>query len=193
MSVRPEPHGADPEDPVLPAHTSCSFLIDCDEPPVQKLASSLGAAGSPAPAELAAFVSHHIEKKSYGRAFDVASVVAVRREGDCTEHATLLAALARSRGLPARIVLGLALVHLPGEAPQAFGHAWTEIHEQGRWQVHDAALHAALTTQTASNPGPVRVDYLPLQLITDEGPGFGKQMLSGAGPLQMRGVQVGSK
>jgi transglutaminase-like putative cysteine protease len=193
LSARLEPRDTGLADPVLPAHTACSFLIDCEEPAVRELAASFRSASNLASDELVAFVSEHIEKKSYGRGFDVASVVATRKEGDCTEHATLLAALARSRGLPARVVLGLALVRLPGGPPQAFGHAWTEIYEQGRWTTQDAALHGILAPPAEEGTKPVRVDYLPLQVITDEGPGFGKQLLSGANVLQMRGVQVPSR
>ncbi len=54
--------------------------------------------------------------------------------GDCNEHAVLLAALARSIGLPARVVAGL--VYLDG----AFlYHAWCEVW-LGRWVTADPAL-----------------------------------------------------
>lgn len=54
--------------------------------------------------------------------------------GDCNEHAVLLAALARSVGLPARVVAGL--VYLDG----AFlYHAWCEVW-LGRWVTADPAL-----------------------------------------------------
>ena len=39
-----------------------------------------------------------------------AAEVARSREGDCTEHAVLLAALARARGIPARVAMGLVYV-----------------------------------------------------------------------------------
>jgi len=59
------------------------------------------------------------------------------REGDCTEHAVLAAALCRAVGLPARVTTGLA--YLP--ARNAFGpHAWVQVHIGGRWFSLDAAL-----------------------------------------------------
>ena len=56
-------------------------------------------------------------------------------EGDCNEHATLLAALGRAAGLPTRVVAGA--VYLDG----AFlYHAWCEIW-LGRWVSIDPAFH----------------------------------------------------
>ena len=52
--------------------------------------------------------------------------------GDCTEHAVLLAALAQSVGIPARMVAGLAY------AEKAFHyHAWNELYV-GEWVEMDA-------------------------------------------------------
>lgn len=49
-------------------------------------------------------------------------------EGDCNEHAVLLAALARAVGLPARVVAGVVY------ANDAFQyHAWNEVWLDGRW------------------------------------------------------------
>lgn len=53
------------------------------------------------------------------------------RLGDCTEFADLLTTLARSIGLPARTVFGLA--YADGQAPAFAYHAWNEIYANGRW------------------------------------------------------------
>lgn len=56
-------------------------------------------------------------------------------EGDCNEHAVLLAALARAAGIPTRVVAGA--VYLDG----AFlYHAWCEVW-LGRWVSIDPAFH----------------------------------------------------
>jgi len=69
--------------------------------------------------------------------FGRASEVARSREGDCTEHAVLLAALCRARGIPARVAMGL--VH--SEAAGGFAyHMWTECWLGGRWMPLDATL-----------------------------------------------------
>jgi len=67
--------------------------------------------------------------------------VATTRQGDCTEHALLLTAIARASGIPARVATGLAYVPRFGERENVFvPHAWTEAYVDGRWQGFDAAL-----------------------------------------------------
>jgi len=56
-------------------------------------------------------------------------------EGDCNEHATLLAALGRAAGLPTRVAAGA--VYLDGAF---FYHAWCEVW-LGRWVSIDPTFH----------------------------------------------------
>ena len=59
------------------------------------------------------------------------------RKGDCTEHAVLLAALCRARGIPARVAIGLSYV----SAAKGFGyHMWNEVWIDGTWAPLDATL-----------------------------------------------------
>lgn len=77
------------------------------------------------------------ENFSFTQAFATAADVAKTREGDCSENAVYLAALARALGIPARVAIGL--VYMQGR--QAFGyHMWTEVHVGGRWIPMDATL-----------------------------------------------------
>jgi len=57
------------------------------------------------------------------------------KEGDCNEHAVLLAALARAAGIPARIAAGA--VYLDGKF---LYHAWNEVWLGSQWVSLDAAL-----------------------------------------------------
>ncbi|MBL7174654.1 MAG: lasso peptide biosynthesis protein [Desulfobacteraceae bacterium] len=57
------------------------------------------------------------------------------RVGDCNEHATLLTALLRASGIPARLCIGL--VYTRGKF---FYHAWTEAYV-GEWISIDATLN----------------------------------------------------
>lgn len=60
-------------------------------------------------------------------------------QGVCQDHAHVLIALARLRGLPARYVSGYLHATQDGEAHDA-AHAWTEIHVEGLgWVGFDAA------------------------------------------------------
>ena len=55
-------------------------------------------------------------------------------EGDCNEHAVLLAALARAAGIPAEVEAGL--VYLRG---RFYYHAWNVLYI-GKWVTADAVL-----------------------------------------------------
>lgn len=157
-----------------------SFYVDYDEPSVQKLRPAVQAqyGASPTPAELARFVDAVLARKTMGRLLDPASVAATRGEGDCTEHAVLLAAVARLFGHASRVVHGLAVAELQGRW-LALGHAWTEIHDGKGWRVHDA-----------THPPAGRVLYLPLGLVEDEGPGFAAASLRSLNPLDVARVEL---
>ena len=61
-----------------------------------------------------------------------ATVVLETRVGDCNEHATLLTALLRASGIPAKLSIGLTYTR-----GQFFYHAWTEAYV-GEWISIDA-------------------------------------------------------
>ena len=65
--------------------------------------------------------------------------MAASREGACTQHAVLLAALARARGIPARVVVGL--VYTESHPGFAF-HMWDEAWIGDRWIPLDATRGA---------------------------------------------------
>jgi len=155
-----------------------TFVIDFDEPVFAELQTAMKEQQvKPEREALVAFVDRFIDKKS-PRGWDLASTVARRREGDCTEHAVLTAALARLQGQPARVVVGLALIS-QGTDHQAFGHAWTEMLEGGKWVVADAALSGQTDI----------VRYLPLSLIEDEGIGY-QMALAGVSRRWVQRVEV---
>lgn len=152
-------------------HRTPSFVIDYDEVPVRSAIDELRAEAGDSPTAdgLSEFVFHYIRNKAYLGSFDLASRVAATRTGDCTEHAVLLAALARASGLPARVVIGVVLVEMAGGV-QGFGHAWTEVYSADGWQLADATLPEVA-------PGVVRVRYLSLITLDNEGPGFGMDLM----------------
>lgn len=63
------------------------------------------------------------------------------RSGDCTEFAVLLAAVARARGIPTRIVHGIAYSgRFAGRAHVFSPHAWVQAWDGTRWTSYDAGF-----------------------------------------------------
>jgi transglutaminase-like putative cysteine protease len=79
------------------------------------------------------WVFRNVEKKPV---LSIPSAVEVLRTkaGDCNEHATLLTALLRAAGIPARICIGLVYTR-----DKFYYHAWTEAY-LGEWISMDATL-----------------------------------------------------
>jgi len=116
-------------------------------------------------------VNSHISSKHLSTAYASASETARTGSGDCTEHAVLLAALVKARGMPARVCHGLVYVEQGGSAISGreedadgtvqaevgadgaveaagekltgqFGwHMWSQAMVNGRWIDLDATLH----------------------------------------------------
>jgi hypothetical protein len=153
-------------DRVVPRHRKASWVIDFDQPAFAPAWDAAVAAVGERPTidAVISFVAGYLTKKSYDRGFDLASSVAIRRGGDCTEHAVFLAALLRRFGIPARAVVGLVLIPTENE-PVAFGHMWVEAFET-RWRVADAAI------PPQANPA-----YLPAGELAEEGPGYALSLM----------------
>jgi len=80
-----------------------------------------------------------VRNKNFSTALASAAEVAENREGDCTEHAMLLAAMLRAGRLPSRIAVGFVYSNqFNGFA----GHMWTEVWLKDRWYPLDATLAA---------------------------------------------------
>ena len=87
------------------------------------------------------FVRGYISNKSLGVGYASALEVVHKPEGDCTEHAVLLAALGRSLGIATRVVDGLAYApDFAGKDRVFVPHAWVQAWVGERWQSFDAAL-----------------------------------------------------
>ena len=113
-------------------------------PEVRRLAQrAIGDAAKPRERmqRIETFVRGYIRKKTLDVGYASALEVARNPEGDCTEHAVLVAALGRAVGIATQIVDGLA--YAPGFAGQDqvfVPHAWAQAWIDGRWQSFDAAL-----------------------------------------------------
>lgn len=103
------------------------------------------------------FVAGYIHKKNLAVGYATASEVALSRQGDCTEHAVLAAAMCRAVGIPAQVVVGVAYVPRFGGRKHVFGpHAWVRAYIRGKWIGLDATLgqfdagHIALSAGNGS-------------------------------------------
>jgi transglutaminase-like putative cysteine protease len=162
---------------------AASFIVDHDQPTIDALRTEfLASAASPAtvrPSDLVAFVDRKVDAVQ-GQGWEPASQTARTLRGDCTEHAVLTAALARSLGVPARVVVGMVIVR-PGTEYVTVGHAWAELRDQDRWTIADAAL----------GPAAEHARYVPLGLLEDESPGFLLQLLDTLNAWVSRVVVLG--
>ena len=87
-----------------------------------------------------AFVAKYIENKNLSVGYASAAEVAVSRQGDCSEHAVLAAAMCRAVGIPAQMVVGIAYVKDFAGRQGFGGHAWTQAYVGSKWVGLDAAF-----------------------------------------------------
>lgn len=125
--------------------TQANDWLQSTAPEVAKLAKE-GAGTATAPAaqmqNLEDFVRGFIRNKDLSVGYASALEVAKNPEGDCTEHAVLLAALGRALGIPTRVVDGLVYIDAyAGKTDVFVPHAWAQAWVDGRWRSYDAALH----------------------------------------------------
>ena len=138
------------------ADTQPNDWLQSAAPEIVKLAhDGAGAAKTPAAQmqNLEDFVRRFIRTKDLSVGYASALEVAKNPEGDCTEHAVLLAALGRALGIPTRVVDGLVYIdQYAGKNNVFVPHAWAQAWVDGRWRSYDAALqgfdagHVALST-----------------------------------------------
>jgi hypothetical protein len=173
-----------------------SFVIDYEEASFTAPAAELERTGKArSAAAISAFAGQYISEKTYVHAFDVASRVAAKRSGDCTEHAVFTTALLRRFGFQARVVLGIVLVGVAAKdiEPEvlAFGHAWVELHEKGRWRVVDTALGDPENPARGLPPGvKLRLAYLPITVMKNETASFSRALMDQAGVETVLDVEV---
>lgn len=142
QSVTDQPSSAAAEPPPAAEYLEPNNLIQSDDPAIAALAAQV-AADATEPLRIAAAlekqVASLVKKKNYSQAFASAAEVARSLEGDCTEHAVLLAALCRARKIPSRVVFGL--VYYPPQQGFAY-HMWNEVWAENRWVPLDATKGA---------------------------------------------------
>ncbi|GAB4107986.1 MAG: hypothetical protein Kow00105_13120 [Phycisphaeraceae bacterium] len=165
------------DDLPMPEDRESSDMIDYDSPAVRDLLAKAlkglpaDANGTQVAKRLRTFVHQFIDEKDLSVGLARASEVAQTGQGDCTEHAVLLTALLRAKGIPARTVTGVLYIDRFLGQEGVFGyHMWTqawltstddEAHSPsgGRWVDLDAVLdgrdydaaHIALAVSSMSD------------------------------------------
>ncbi len=122
-------------DPELAGALEPGLIVDAGDPSIHAFAErAVAGARTPAAEALALerAVRAAIRTRDLGTVFGTASQTLRDGRGDCTEHAVLLAACCRARGIPARLVAGI----VPNGGQMSF-HLWTEAY-LGSWIPLDA-------------------------------------------------------
>jgi len=84
--------------------------------------------------QIESFVNGYITAKNLSVGYATAADVAGSRQGDCSEHALLAAAMCRSAGIPAKVVSGIVYVpSFAGRKDVFIGHAWAEALVGDKW------------------------------------------------------------
>lgn len=154
-----------PKTPELAEYLAANAIINSDDPQIKAMALR-GRADASTPYGVAdnlrRYVSEVVSAKNLNIGFATASEVCRNREGDCSEHAVLLAALGRACGLPSRVVIGVVYVPVFGGQENIFGfHMWTQFYMGGQWVDFDAAqnesdcnpTHIAFETSSLADAG----------------------------------------
>ncbi len=114
-------------------HLTPSATLNSDDPKIKELVAEAlknqpASLTSKQKAELLRkFVHRFISKKNLSVGFATASEVARTKQGDCTEHGVLLAAMLRAAGIPSRTASGLIYADAFIEKKNIFAyHMWAQ-------------------------------------------------------------------
>lgn len=137
------------KDATDPAYLRATSMANADDEVIKAMAQKATQGAGPDKARRAEALRRHvhtwINKKDLGVGFASASEVARNRQGDCSEHGVLLAALLRADGIPSRVASGVVYVDGFGDQKNIFGyHMWAQalltIDGKPRWVDLDATL-----------------------------------------------------
>lgn len=91
--------------------------------------------------KIESFVADYVEDKNLSVGYASAAEVAVSKQGDCSEHAVLTAAMCQAVGIPAQVAVGIAYVEEWAGLKSGFGgHAWAQAYVGDKWVGLDAAF-----------------------------------------------------
>lgn len=126
--------------------------VQADLPEIRAFARRHGGGRSPRATmtQLVDAVRNHMTGDVDYLGYATASEALASRSGDCTEFSVLLAAAARARGIPARIVVGLVYAgRFSGKKDVFSPHTWVQAWTGDRWESFDAGLERFDATHIA--------------------------------------------
>lgn len=129
--------------PALREAVEPALFLQSDHKEIVALArKAVGRNRNPARAvkRIESFVADYIENANLSVGYASAAEVAESRQGDCTEHAVLTAAMCRAVGIPAQVVSGVAYVQDFDGRKGFFAHAWTQAYVARKWVGLDASF-----------------------------------------------------
>ncbi|MEZ6100068.1 MAG: transglutaminase-like domain-containing protein [Pirellulaceae bacterium] len=134
----PQVVGTSPSDRPIEQDIAANRWIQSSDPSIRQFAGTATGGATEPNSMLQAMrrhVFHSLRKVDFSQTFASAVEVVRSREGDCSEHAVLLAAICRAQGLPARVVVGM----IYDDLIRGFVyHTWNEVWVGGRWVPVDA-------------------------------------------------------
>jgi transglutaminase-like putative cysteine protease len=132
-----------PSADTLKHHLAANAWVRSDDPRIRSFARLHGRGRSVQARmeRLTDAVRAHMNGPIDYRHYHDAATALQNRSGDCTEFAVLLAAVARARGIPTRIVHGIAYSgRLAGSSHVFSPHAWVQAWDGTRWTSYDAGF-----------------------------------------------------
>lgn len=142
----PLPPGIDAEQGASEKYLAKTPEMAWDDPSIQELLKEglkQARAGESEIQTLTRFVFEKVGKRVFSRGVSSASEVAKSLQGDCTEHAILLATLARARKIPSRLALGMVYGEHEGKPCLSY-HMWVELWKDDRWIAVDPTRNQVL-------------------------------------------------
>ncbi len=141
-------------------------LLETTQPAIIRLAQSLHKDSAQKTLQaIHTWVANNLFYAGYSRQPKGALYALQQRNGDCTEYAALVTALARANGIPARVVGGYVAADDSLLKASEY-HNWSEFFAAGSWHIADAQKGAFMNDSDR---------YIAMTLDTQEGQRFGSR------------------
>jgi transglutaminase-like putative cysteine protease len=136
----------DPAGPIPLEHFTCATRLTEADSAIRELAATVRNLESPA--SLLALSEQIVQRVQYRPGITEVTSTAAEAlalgNGVCQDHAHLMLACCRARGVPARYVSGYIE---PGDVPHAASHAWVDVWLEGTGWVSVDVTHAAFASE----------------------------------------------